>query len=301
MASEEAINLCHSFESPYICRECDAIQAVHSLAVGLINVGRVEEGTSRCQEAVAMYRKFIGDSSDIVSVIESLLQLLSEVYRAKGQLEEAVAASEEAVSLCRDKLPKCSQDLVFALGDLSESHIAAGNLKDALQSSEEAVELSRKLPSSSHASSALAYSLQCFSSCLAKYGRKKDAFEAAQEALDLYQKNCPNDTRRRRHLDGDIRVAEVLHDLTALLAAAGRPVAALENTRESSNIYRIIITTRPFFLPKFVTVLKSLSFRLSEAGRKAESINVQKEEVMVRQYIVSAYPDLVPVLQYASN
>jgi hypothetical protein len=100
---------------------------------------------------------------------------------------------------------------------------------------------------------------------------------------------------------GTSLVAEVLYDLAALLAATGRPVAALENTRESSNIYRMIVATRPFFLPKFVMVLKSLSFRLSEAGRKAESISVQKEEVMVREYIVSAYPDLVPVLQYASN
>ena len=296
VASQEAFKLCHSFESP---DKHAAIEVVCSLALGVINVGRVEEGILLCQETVAIYRKLMGTSPDIAEQIQDLLILLSEVYRTKGQLEEAVAVSEEAVSLCRDMLPENPLDLVYALDELSASHMIAGNLKDALRESEEAVEVSRKSPSSDYASFLLAYSLNRLSNCLAKYGREKDAFSAAQEAIDLYQKFCPRHMRRQRCFDFDVEIAEALYDFAALLAATGRPADALENIRESSNIYRKIVTTQPFHLPKFAVVLRSLSFQLSGAGRKAESLDVENEELMVREYVVSEYPDLVPALQYA--
>jgi tetratricopeptide (TPR) repeat protein len=300
---KEAISLCRSFGSPDSPHDSDAIRAAYHWANGLMFVGRVVEAISVCQETVTTFQRLVGDrsTSHIARVFSDLFQLLSEGYCVRGQFDKAVAANEKAVSLSRQMPPEHHSELAIALRELSSSLLKASNPKDALQASQEAVEVCRNLPPSESDSSDLAYCLDRHSICLINEGRDDHALTAAQEAINLYQQISPNNTRRERRFDCDVWIAEALYDFAAVLAATGRPADALENTKESASIYRIVVTTRPFYLPQFVTVLRSLAVRLSEAGHEAESIDARKEEVTVTQYLVSTYPDLVPALQHTSD
>jgi tetratricopeptide (TPR) repeat protein len=295
IASEEAVNLCRSFDGPHSA--CDFVNAVNDFGIGLYNAGRVEQAIAVCQEAITICRDIIGDHLHITSTLVSLLATLSDCASSRGQFNEALTSNEEAVSLSRSVPSENPSDLACELRELSVSLLNAGRSQDAMQASEEAVEICRNLPQSQDVSSALAYSLDSLSSCLADAGREEEALAAAEEAVTLYRQMTPNYILRTGCYD--YNVADALYDFAARLAAAGRAADALANTVDAASIYRTVVTTRAVYLPKFATILHSLSVLLWEAGRQDEAIDAWKEEVTVRQCLASTNPDLVPMLHEA--
>lgn len=295
IASDEAVNLCCSFNGPHSA--CDFVNAVNGFGIGLYNAGRVEQAIAVCQEAITICRDIIGDHLYITSTLASLLATLSDCASSRGQFNEALTSNEEAVSLSRSVPSENPSNLACELRELSVSLLNAGRSQDAMQASEEAVEICRNLPQSQDVSSALAYSLDSLSSCLADAGREEEALAAAEEAVTLYRQMTPNYILRTGCYDHN--VADALYDFAARLAAAGRAADALANTVDAASIYRTVVTTRAVYLPKFATILRSLSVLLWEAGHQDEAIDAWKEEVTVRQRLASTNPDLTPMLDDA--
>jgi len=295
IASEEGVNLYRSFDGPHSA--CDFVCAVNDFANCLYEVGNVEQATMVCQEAITICRDIIDDHPRITSTLVSLLATLSDCASSRGQFNEALTSNEEAVSLSRSVPSENPSNLACELRELSVSLLNAGRSQDAMQASEEAVEICRNLPQSQDVSSALAYSLDSLSSCLADAGREEEALAAAEEAVTLYRQMTPNYILRTGCYDHN--VAAALYDFAARLAAAGRAADALANTVDAASIYRTVVTTRAVYLPKFATILRSLSVLLWEAGHQDEAIDAWKEEVTVRQRLASTNPDLVPMLHEA--
>jgi len=295
IADEEAINLYRSFEDSDSV--CNFIVAANSFGINLYDVGRVEQAIAVCQEAITIGRGIIREHPRITSTLVSLLAILSDCFRSRGQFTEALTSSEEAVSLSRSIPSKEPSELAYELRELSVSLLNAGRLQDALQASEKAVEICRKLPQSQYVSSGLAYSLDSLSNCLADSGREEDALAVAEEAVTLYTRITPN--YRSRSGCFDYNVADALYDFGARLAAVGRLEDALTNTRDAANIYRTVVTTRAVHLSKFAAVVQSLSVQLWEARCRDEAIDSWKEEVTIRRRLASTNPDLAPMLHDA--
>jgi len=83
IADEEAINLYRSFEDSDSV--CDFIVAANSFGINLYDVGRVEQAIAVCQEAITIGRGIIREHPRITSILVSLLAILSDCFRSRGQ------------------------------------------------------------------------------------------------------------------------------------------------------------------------------------------------------------------------
>ena len=145
-------------------------------------------------QQVTQYRADALDGEpDAASRLAGSLNNLSVRLAGLGRREEALAASQEAVTICRElaaaRPDAFRPDLAMSLNNLSVRLADLGRREEALAAIQEAVTIYRELAAARPDAFRpdLARSLNNLSVRLAGLGRREDALAAIQEAVTIYR------------------------------------------------------------------------------------------------------------------
>ena len=229
------------------------------------------------------------DAADRLAVSLNDLSLrLADV----GEVEEALAAIEEAVTIYReldaaDDQGTFQPDLARSLDNLSIRLADAGRLEEALAAGEEAVTIYRELDAADDQGTFqpdLARSLNNLSNQLADVGRLEEALAAGEEAATIY--------RERPDVFRPDLAMSLLIDLSNRLGDLGRPWDALAAMEEAATIYReLAAADRDTFRPDLATLLVNLSNRLGDVGWRRDALTAIQEAATIYRELAAARPD----------
>ena len=255
------------------------------------------------ETAVAVLQRLVDQSaSDSVQRAAWLIDLTGHLW-GLGRREEALAASEEAVGICRglgqDPPNAVLAELATALTNQSNCLSGLGRREGALAASEEAVGIYQRLADSDPAKFLpnLAMTLNNQSSRLWELRRPEDALAAIEEAGLIYQRLAEADPTRLPDL------ASALHNQSIYLSALGLHEEALTAIEKAVAIRRDLAQILPdAFLPDLAMSLNNKSNRLATLERWEEALAVIEEAVAIRRDLARARPDaFLPGLAGAVN
>ncbi|QFZ17135.1 AAA family ATPase [Saccharothrix syringae] len=254
-----------------------------------------EEALEAARGEVALYRELAAvDPVEHRSALADALGDLGLRLVAVDRGEEAVAAAEEAVELCRvaaredaDYAPQ----LAGALDRLSQRYAATGRRDEALAAVGEAAELFRELAGRQHALFGLdlAKVTHHRAARLVDAGHLPEAAHTARLALARWRSVAAADPRF------EAEFARTLVSIASLLSSfglAGEAVAAVE---EAVAVLRRLARANPRdFEPELAGALGELAGLLHARGRPLEAARAAEEAVLLRRHLARAGgPDAV--------
>jgi tetratricopeptide (TPR) repeat protein len=270
---------------PELASQIVAVLPQHS--VSLREVAAV--ATSQALEAVRDREADVERDAELARLASDL----SVRQGALGRHDEALAAIEEAVEICR-RLAEVRPDAFvpeLARSLLNQS-VCVGQLgreEEALAAVGEAVEIYRRLAEASPDAflPELADSLTNQSAYLSQLVRGEEALTAVEEAVEIY--------RRLAEARPDAFLPELADSLTnqsASLGQLGSLEEALAAVEEAVETWRRLAEARPdAFLPNLAGSLHNQSNRLRALGRREEALAASEEAVEIRRRLVEARPD----------
>ena len=210
-----------------------------------------------------------------------------------GRPEEALAAIEEAVAICRQlaqtRPDALLPDLATMLNNQSGHLNGLGRREEALAAIEEAVAICRQLAQARPDALLpdLARSLSNQSVYLSEMGRREEAVAVAEEAVAIY--------RQLAQAGPDAflpDLATALSNQARGLSEMGRREEALPAIEEAVTILRQLAQARPdAFLPDLATALNSQSGHVYGLGRREEALPAIEEAVTILRQLAQARPD----------
>ncbi|WP_413753775.1 tetratricopeptide repeat protein [Streptomyces sp. R-74717] len=233
-----------------------------------------------------------------VPYLAETLHILSELLDAAGELEGALSAAREALSL-REELERESPGsqraaVARALINVASRCAATGDRAGALVPARKAVLIQRALTDSGADGmlSALAASLNTLGNRLAGVGDHEGALDPAREAVRIYRELTKRSPAA--FLPG---LAATLANLAAHLGAGGHHRAALPHAEEAVDIYRELTTLHPdAFLGDLASTLGNLAGHLSETGAHADALSHSEEAVRIRRAVAKRHSAALPLL-----
>ena len=255
------------------------------------------------ETAITVLQRLLDQSaSDNVERAAWLIDLTGHLV-GLGRREEALAASEEAVRICRglgqDPPDAVLSELATALTNKSNCLSSLGRLEEALTASEEAVRIYQRLADSDRTKFLpnLAMALNNQSSRLWELRRPEEALAAIEEAGLIYQRLAEADPMRLPDL------ASALHNQSIYLSALGLHVEALAAIEKAVTIRRDLAQISPdAFLPDLAMSLNNKSNRLATLERWEEALAPIEKAVTIRRDLARARPGaFLPGLASALN
>ena len=244
-------------------------------------------------QQVTKCRAGIDGGPDAADRLAGSLNDLSVRLGDLGRPEEALAASEEAVSIRRElaaaRPDAYRPDLALSLHNLSVRLADLGRPEEALAASEEAAETYRELAGGRPDTYRpyLAGALNNLSVRLGDLGRPEEALAAIQEAAETYRELA---AARPDAYRPDLALS--LHNLSVRLGDLGRPEEALAAIQEAAETYRELAAGRPdAYRPDLAGALNHLSVSLGDLGRPEEALAASEEAVSIRRELAAARPD----------
>lgn len=232
------------------------------------------------------------DPRDVKVDLAARLGVLGMRLSFLGRLDDALAASQEAVAIHRelqDTRPKVEADFGKCLNNLGNMLTNVGRDKEALAVVEESVAIYRRLAEvMPELSLRLAATLSSLGGALSKVGRLEEALVASQEGVEVYRRLAESGHSNEFLAD----LASSLNNLGIRLSDLGRLEEALAASDEAVRIYRRLSETGPdAFLPDLAAGLNNLGIRLSDLERHEEALVAVQECVSIRRRLVEAHPD----------
>ena len=245
------------------------------------------------ETAVIVFQRLADESVNDTGQRAAWLVSLANWQHALGRREDALAASEEAVTIYRQLAQTWPDTLLPDLaGSLNTRSVCLSDLgrrEDALAAIEEALTIYQQLTQTAPDAFLpnLATSLINQSACLSGLGRREDALAAIEEALTIYRQLAQ--TWPDAFLPN---LATSLNNQSSGLSGLGRREDALAAIEEALTIYRQLAQTWPdAFLPDLAGSLTNQSGRLSDLGRREDALAAIEEAVTIRRALAEARPD----------
>ena len=209
-----------------------------------------------------------------------------------GLAEQAVAATREAVDLCRElaagdrtmHLPHLALSLLNLGGMLAGS----GRRQEGLTLTEEAIDAFRELANADPAAHAprLAASLDNLGIMLTELGSQREALRHTQEAVDLRRQLAAVDPAEYQP-----ELAVSLINLGHRLWIAGQPEQALSTAQEAVDAYRALVDIdSAAYLPDLAGSLNNLCIALSGFGRDAAALAAAQEATEIYRRLADVNP-----------
>ena len=245
-------------------------------------------------QRVTQYREgALGGEPDAANRLAGSLNNLSIRLADLGRREEALAASQEAVTI-RQELAAARPDafrpdLASSLNNLSADLADLGRREEALAAIQEAVTIRRELAAARPDAFRpdLAISLNNLAVRLASLGRREEALAASQEAVTIRRELA---AARPDAFRPDL--ATTLTTLAVRLGQLGQDEGALAAAEEAADIYRELARARPdAFRPGLATSLTVLAAGLAGLGRREEALSAIEEAVTIRRELTARRPD----------
>jgi tetratricopeptide (TPR) repeat protein len=214
---------------------------------------------------------------------------------ALGKMEEARAASEEAVAMSRrlaDLDPEQFEpELADALEGLAGRLMHLGEGEAALAVMEDAVDLYRHLVATRPDAflPPLATALGNLSTSFRRLNRPAEALAAIDESVVLYRQLAATSTDS---LDRQ-ELAHALSNRSEALTARGQHQAALKDIEEAVAIERDLVEAdRDAFLPDLAIMVSDLADRLATLGRAEDALDAVAEAVAYFRRLAAARPNV---------
>ncbi|MCW5666134.1 MAG: tetratricopeptide repeat protein [Piscinibacter sp.] len=212
---------------------------------------------------------------------------------ATGRFEEALAATDEAVQMCRRvaqaRPDEFLPDLAGSLNNLGNWLSALGRREEALAATEEALQIRRHLARTRPDTFLpdLAMGLNNLGRDLADLGRREDALAATGEAVQVWRGLAQ--AWPETFLPD---LAKSLGNLGIGLSGLGRLEDALAATDEALQIHRRLAQTRSdTYLPDLAKSLNYFGNRLFELGRREDALAATDEALQIYRRLAQARPD----------
>lgn len=210
-----------------------------------------------------------------------------------GRLEEALAASGEAVTIYRWLVQDCLgafvPELARSLGNQSVRLLALGRLEKAGHASDEALASYRRLTQDSPDASMpdLAVFLSNRSALLANLGQQEQALAASGEAVTIYRRLAQENSDA--FMPG---LARALNNYSNDLWALGRMEEALAAIEEALPIRRVLAQDRPdAYLSNLAKSLGNQGIFLQSLERSEEALAAVDESITIYRALAQEQPD----------
>ncbi|KAF9504632.1 hypothetical protein BS47DRAFT_1354978, partial [Hydnum rufescens UP504] len=270
-------------------------------------------------EAVNIYHSLAADRpvfrSDFTDSLHHLSICLSEI----GHRKEALAATEEALTIYRplttDRPDVFRPDLTRSLGNFSIYLSEFACHREALEACEEAVNIYRPLAAdlldTFHPD--LAHYIGNLSGCLSEFGRHADALDASNEVIRIYHsltKDWPDAfypdlshclsnlsvslSKFDCHEEAvKVNLANSLGNLSVFLSEIGDGQATLRTSEETVSIYCLLVEDQPDILhPHLAHSLGNLSVHLSRFGHDKDALEKNEEAENMYCLLLVDQPDV---------
>ncbi len=249
------------------------------------------------QAAMAVARTGHLRASGTPAELASSLNGLGTALRELGHHQDALAATEEALSTYRELAaanPALRPELANTLKSLGIDLRDLGRYQDALAADEEALSTYRELAAANPAlRPGLANTLTNLGIDLSDLGRYQDALTATEEALSLHRELAAANPALR------LKLANTLTNLGIDLRDLGRYQDALTATEEALSLYRQLAAANPARQPNVANALNNLGFDLHDLGRYQDALAVAEEAVRMYRELAAANPARQPNLANA--
>ncbi|MDG4834170.1 tetratricopeptide repeat protein [Solwaraspora sp. WMMD1047] len=238
--------------------------------------------------------------SDVASNLAERASWLAEL----GRLEEALAASTEAVQMYRRLAegPGCRPSrgegrdverlpgLARSLGNHSNLLMAVGRWREAFDAIKEVVQIFTRLVQERPDAflSSYAGSLNNYSGMLMDSGRQEEALAASVEAVQIYRRLVE---AGQEDLLPDFAVSLGNH-ARQLKDPVGRKGVLAETTEVVRKLRQLADACPDASLPDLAHSLNMLSNQLSAVGRQEEALAATTEVVQVYRKLANARPDV---------
>lgn len=199
---------------------------------------------------------------------------------ARGDLETALGAAQEAVALDRELAaadPESARRLARTLASLANRCALLGRAEDAWRAGQEAADLFRALDDGGPAAQLeLGWALSQLSSDLGGVGRIDEALAAVQEALSILQPLFA----ATQSPDVGARLASAYTNFSNRLTDASYHDGALEATQQAVAVYRWLANEAPdAYEPMLAEALANIAIDLRATGSHDEAHAAASEAV----------------------
>jgi CHAT domain-containing protein/tetratricopeptide (TPR) repeat protein len=207
------------------------------------------------------------------------LSLLSSNYAVLGKFEDALAASEEAVTTARNlvKTHKSGRELLAdQLTVLSSRFSDLGQLNAALDANLEAVHISRDLAKgNTKGRDQLSNALYELSLRYNALGRRQEALASSREALAMRRDQTLTDSQSKSQLADSMTV--VAYNLANL----GQPQDAVFLAQDAVTLFRQLDKQKRQQKANLAWGLSLLSFYYSQSGEHHDALSVAGESISI--------------------
>ncbi|MCV7169077.1 tetratricopeptide repeat protein [Mycobacterium manitobense] len=236
------------------------------------------------------------DPGLLPSVAQADLEV-AETFRRWGNLDDALASSEEAVRLFRHAAavePAFVAHLISALNNLGLNYRDVGRQSEALALAQQAVTAYRELAAGNPAYLPdLASALINLGIYFSELGRPHDALGPSVESV-TYSRALV--MRNPAELP---RLATALMNLGVRYRELGRPQEALAPSAEAVAYFRTLVEADASHLPDLATALVNLGVRYRDLGRLGDAREASEEGIANLRDLVETNPAHVPRLAMA--
>jgi len=227
------------------------------------------------------------------------LNILGARYSEVGRRQDAVAPTEEAVTLYRNLAadnPTFPPDLAKALNNLGIRYSGVGRRQNAVAPTEEAVTLYQGLSADNPAFLPnLATALNNLGAIYGQVGRRQEAAAPTEEAVTLNRGLAAGNPAILPELAG------ALSNLGIRYSQVGRRQEAVAPTEEAVTLRRDLAAGNPAFLPDLAMGLNNLGARYSQVGRRIDAVAPAEEAVTLYQDLAAQNPAFLPDLAMGLN
>lgn len=239
------------------------------------------EALEHAIEAVRLWREFASRSEAYLPELARSLAVLGSVYGRRGRLEEALAATEEAVQLStQDHDPQLLAANLSLLANVLDD---LGRREHAASKAEEAIALFRQLAERDPSTfeTGLVQNLSNLSGIQRSLARHEDALSTAEEAVHR-ARACVE-----RNPSGSPALIVSLYNLGVARAALGRRREAIEAFQEALTILRPLTPASPErFRPLLAKCLTALAATMMGAETSDEELAVAQEAVEIFRALI---------------
>ena len=238
-SAEHMLALYRALAGPDAGPNPDLADALHSMALALIAVGRPQEALIHAGEAVEIYRTLAAtDPRDYEPAFARVLDGLATLLRALDRHEEALDTALEAFEVfprVAPATPTADADMAGALNNLAMHLGSAGEMEEAAALATEAARRYRLLAETDprrHRPD-LAMALNNLAAYERRAGRTDAALAAASEAVALYRALAEADPEGY-----EAALARSLAILHRIQVDLGQQRAAFASIREALTVLR---------------------------------------------------------------
>jgi tetratricopeptide (TPR) repeat protein len=226
--------------------EEDLAAELNNLAGSLVALERYADALAPATEAVALFGQRATGDSGLLNEIGSCLRNLAIIRNGLGQLEEALAAAEEAVDnyrrLARIQPETYEVEFADSLRSLGNRLSRLERYDEALLAAEKSVAIFRRLAAASPSSQEqnLAFALHGLAARLWDTGQRERSLAVSEEAVQLHRQLAEDNPSANQRALGI-----ALNGFASRMLEFSRPAEALLASEEAAEIWQRLAGATP--------------------------------------------------------